>query len=62
MLDVGEQARDEHEVDRAVADDLVRDVDVAALGVSRFGCHAAQCQSSGAVDAEVRLGTLPPPS
>ena len=41
VLDMREQARDEHEVDGAVADDLVRDVDLATLGVSRLGRHAS---------------------
>ena len=39
VLDVGDPAMNEYEVDRALARDLVRDVDVSALRVFRFGNH-----------------------
>ena len=36
-VDVRNETRHDHEIDRAIAEDLVGDVDVAAEGVSGFG-------------------------
>lgn len=38
-VEVGDPAHDEYEVERAVADDLVGDMDLAALGVLRLKPH-----------------------
>jgi hypothetical protein len=46
-------AGDEHEIDRALSDDLIRDVNVAALGVLslRVTCPAAVASQSGTAAA-----------
>jgi hypothetical protein len=46
---VGDEPRHEHEVYRSIADHLVGDIDVSALGIPRLGTHAAN----------VRLRELP---
>ena len=45
QLDVRHPAGDEDQIQRPFADDLVGDVDVAALRVSRLGCHDPKCGS-----------------
>ena len=38
-LDMRDEPRGEHEIDRSSADDLVGDADIAGMGVSRGWCH-----------------------
>ena len=47
LLEVREVARGPEEVDRAVADHLVRDPEVSATGVSRLGVHREEYPSNG---------------
>jgi hypothetical protein len=41
VLDVGDEARHHHQVDRAVAECVIGDVDVAAFGVLRDRLHGS---------------------
>jgi hypothetical protein len=50
MLDVCEQARNEHEVDGAITHHLVGDMDIAGLRVPRLWCHTASLRVREAVD------------
>jgi hypothetical protein len=51
MIDMRDKPRNEHEIERAFANDLIGDMDVAAFGISGFGQHREPSDSAGQGEA-----------
>ena len=51
MIDMRDETRNEHEIERVFANGLIGDMDVAALGIAGFGQHRGPFGLGGRVDA-----------